>query len=83
MTLGVIGQPSAKRGAETLGKNAWPALKGKPTANRLARFAWSRTPTACQATLVDDGTPEARRALEGRAPAPLQARPNGQGFTPQ
>ncbi len=79
MTLGVSRQPGANRSSETLGKNAWPPLKGKPTAKRLPRFAWRRTPNACQATLVDDGTPEARRALEGRAPALLQARSRGQG----
>ena len=45
---------------------------------RRGHDAWRDLPTVRQATLVDDGTPEARRALEGRAPALLQARPKSQ-----
>ena len=77
MTPGEIRQPYAKRGEVTAGVYAWRPLKGLPPANRRTHDAWRDPPTAGQATLQEEGTPEARRAF-GCAPAHPQPCPQGQ-----
>ena len=80
MTLGATLQPCSKRDDLTLGVYAFHPLKGNPTVNREPATLGSPPPTVLQATPFNDGTPEARCALEGRAPALLQARPKGQAL---
>ena len=80
MTLGASLQPSANRDDLTLGIYAFHPLKGYPTANRGPATLGSTPSTVRQPYPFEDGTPEARRALESRAPAHLHAGPKSQAL---